>query len=99
VFSSPALFPLDKVMQGFRARTQLLAETLEENDHVLQKEFERPDSTDYAEPNNGNAFRRKGTYSIRKDEATLPSETFEQSVSRTRKTIENGWYFIDLSIL
>ena len=33
-------------MQGFRARSQLLAETLEENDNVLQKEFLASDNED-----------------------------------------------------
>lgn len=37
VHSSPANFSLERVMQSFRARTQLLAETLEENDQVLQR--------------------------------------------------------------
>lgn len=35
-YSSPALFTLEKFMQSFRARSQLLTETLEENDCVLQ---------------------------------------------------------------
>ena len=39
VYSSPAIFNLERVMQNFRARSQLLAETLEENDCVLQKMF------------------------------------------------------------
>lgn len=39
VYSSPAVFNLERVMQNFRARSQLLAETLEENDCVLQKKF------------------------------------------------------------
>ena len=37
VNSSPALITLERVMQSFRARSQILAETLEENDNVLQK--------------------------------------------------------------
>ena len=36
VNSSPALFTLDRVMQSFRARSQILAETLEESDNVMQ---------------------------------------------------------------
>jgi hypothetical protein len=36
VNSSPALFTLERVMQSFRARSQILAETLEENDNVMQ---------------------------------------------------------------
>ncbi len=36
VHSSPAVFSLDRVMQSFRARTQLFAEALEENDEVLR---------------------------------------------------------------
>ncbi len=84
VFSSPALFPLDKVMQGFRARTQLLAETLEENDNVLQRAFDRADSDEYLEPKNESMFRRKGTYSIRKDE--IPNEMLEQATRTARKT-------------
>jgi hypothetical protein len=39
VYSSPALFTLERVMQSFRARSQILAETLEENDNVLQRNF------------------------------------------------------------
>ena len=38
-YSSPALFTLERVMQNFRARSQILAETLEENDSVLQRNF------------------------------------------------------------
>ncbi len=37
VNSSPALFTLEKVMQSFRARSQILAETLEESDNVITK--------------------------------------------------------------
>lgn len=37
MFSSPAMFHLERVMQNFRARSQLLADTLEENDSVMQK--------------------------------------------------------------
>lgn len=37
VYSSPAVFNLERFMQSFRARSQLLTETLEENDSVLQK--------------------------------------------------------------
>lgn len=37
VNSSPALFTLERIMQSFRARSQILAETLEENDNVMQK--------------------------------------------------------------
>lgn len=31
------MFTLERVMQSFRARSQILAETLEENDNVMQK--------------------------------------------------------------
>jgi hypothetical protein len=31
------MFHLERVMQNFRARSQLLADTLEENDSVMQK--------------------------------------------------------------
>ena len=51
-------------MQGFRARSQLLAETLEENDNVLQKEFLRSD--DDGDDNKQN-FVRRGTFSIKKN--------------------------------
>lgn len=37
VNSSPALVTLERVMQSFRARSQILAETLEESDNVMQK--------------------------------------------------------------
>jgi hypothetical protein len=40
VYSSPAVLSLDRVMQSFRARTQLLAEALEENDEVMQVKIE-----------------------------------------------------------
>lgn len=39
VYSSPAVFNLERFMQSFRARSQLLTETLEENDCVLQKKI------------------------------------------------------------
>ncbi len=45
VHSSPAVFSLDRVMQSFRARTQLLAEALEENDEVLQVKIEPDQDT------------------------------------------------------
>ena len=38
--SSPAEFSLDRIMQSFRARTQLIVDTLEENDCVQQKDFD-----------------------------------------------------------
>lgn len=55
---------MEKVMQGFRARSQLLAETLEENDNVLQKEFVQSEAEDAA--NNNENFVRRGTYSVKK---------------------------------
>jgi hypothetical protein len=51
-------------MQGFRARSQLLAETLEENDNVLQKEFLASDNED--DLTNKHHFVRRGTYSKKK---------------------------------
>lgn len=39
IHTSPALFSLERVMQGFRARSQLLASRLEDNDEVLQQQF------------------------------------------------------------
>jgi kinesin family member 27 len=41
VFSSPALFTLERVMQSFRARSQILMETLEENDNILMKKSKK----------------------------------------------------------
>jgi hypothetical protein len=38
-YSSPALFNLERIMQSFRARSQLLVERIEENDFVLQRKF------------------------------------------------------------
>ena len=37
--SSPAVFYMERIMQSFRARSQLLAETLEESDSVLQNKL------------------------------------------------------------
>jgi hypothetical protein len=59
-------------MQGFRARSQLLAETLEENDNVLQKEFIVSDNDDdLVIINNNNKddkhnFVRRGTFNKKK---------------------------------
>jgi kinesin family protein 4/21/27 len=39
IHTSPALFSLERVMQGFRARSQLLVSRLEESDDVLQPHF------------------------------------------------------------
>ena len=52
-------------MQGFRARSQLLAETLEENDNVLQKEFLVSDENE-DDLTNKHHFVRRGTYSKKK---------------------------------
>ena len=39
VKTSPALFSLDRVMQSFRARSQLLVSRLEDMDEVLHQTF------------------------------------------------------------
>lgn len=64
-------------MQGFRARSQLLAETLEENDNVLQKEFLASDNDDELnnKDDNRHTFVRRGTYSKKK---TLNNKKTEQ---------------------
>ena len=40
IHTSPALFSLERVMQGFRARSQLLVSRLEDSDDVLQPDFD-----------------------------------------------------------
>jgi hypothetical protein len=54
VYSSPALFNLERIMQSFRARSQLLTETLEENDCVLTKKFQSTYEIDKEDKNNTN---------------------------------------------
>lgn len=39
IHTSPALFSLDRVMQGFRARSQILVSRLDDNDDVMQQQF------------------------------------------------------------
>lgn len=39
VHTSPALFTLERYMQGFRARSQLLVERLDDEDEVLHQPF------------------------------------------------------------
>ncbi len=54
VYSSPALFNLERIMQSFRARSQLLTETLEENDCVLTKKFHSTYEIEKEDKNNTN---------------------------------------------
>ena len=37
--SSPALYTLDRVMQSFRARSQILVDRIEDTDEVLHQTF------------------------------------------------------------
>lgn len=43
--TSPALFTLERYMQGFRARSQLLVERLDDEDEVLHQPFPTSDTT------------------------------------------------------
>ncbi len=64
VYSSPALFTLERVMQSFRARSQILAETLEENDNVLQRNFNSTfdvEAEDIADEENNNIVEEEIT--------------------------------------
>ncbi|XP_076451061.1 kinesin-like protein KIF27 [Babylonia areolata] len=72
VKTSPALFSVDRVMQSFRARSQLLVSRLEDNDEVLHQTFsdESGDDDDEAVvddvPPEG-ALQRRGTYRVKKN--------------------------------
>ncbi|XP_067655399.1 kinesin-like protein KIF27 [Haliotis asinina] len=62
--TSPALFSLERVMQSFRARSQLLVTRLEDSDEVLHQTFsdeetQRPGTGD-------NPFVRRGTFRVKK---------------------------------
>jgi kinesin family protein 4/21/27 len=50
VKTSPALFTLDRVLQSFRARSQLLVSRLEDNDEVLHQTFSDESDTISSEP-------------------------------------------------
>ncbi|XP_074659817.1 kinesin-like protein KIF27 [Tubulanus polymorphus] len=61
IHTSPALISLDRVLQSFRARSQLLVNQLDDDDYVRQKTFaeDEPDK-------DGQPFQRRGTYKISK---------------------------------
>ena len=49
IHTSPAVFSLARVMQGFRARSQLLVSRLEDDDNVRQRGFSDEDHKDEEE--------------------------------------------------
>ncbi|XP_064634767.1 kinesin-like protein KIF27 isoform X2 [Lineus longissimus] len=63
IHTSPALISLERVMQGFRARSQLLANQLEDEDEVRQPSF---DNGKIEEEEGPKPFTRKNTYKIKK---------------------------------
>ncbi|KAI0219309.1 hypothetical protein LSAT2_029120 [Lamellibrachia satsuma] len=74
IHTSPALFSLERVMQGFRARSQLVIHRLEDSDEVLQKHFSDDEEEDGdeesadASSSDRRCFQRntpgRGTYKI-----------------------------------
>ncbi|KAK2183775.1 hypothetical protein NP493_289g01021 [Ridgeia piscesae] len=71
IHTSPALFSLERVMQGFRARSQLIIHHLEDSDEVLQKHFSDDDEEEdevSTDTSDRRYFQRntpgRGTYKI-----------------------------------
>ncbi|XP_046330087.2 kinesin-like protein KIF27 isoform X1 [Haliotis rufescens] len=63
--TSPALFSLERVMQSFRARSQLLVTRLEDSDEVLHQTFS--DDQENQQPGTGDSnFVRRGTFRVKK---------------------------------
>ncbi|KAL8561687.1 hypothetical protein ACOMHN_054984 [Nucella lapillus] len=68
VKTSPALFSVNRVMQSFRARSQLLVSRLEDTDEVLHQTFSDDSGDEMAlgdVPPEG-TFERRGTYRVKK---------------------------------
>lgn len=55
--TSPALFTLERYMQGFRARSQLLVERLDDEDEVLHQPFPTADASAEEEGDNLSGLR------------------------------------------
>ncbi|KAK6191693.1 hypothetical protein SNE40_003312 [Patella caerulea] len=64
--TSPALFSLERVMQSFRARSQLLVSRLEDHDDVLHQTFSDDSSYSDSEGDVEGQFVRKGTFRVKK---------------------------------
>ncbi|XP_059168452.1 kinesin-like protein KIF27 isoform X2 [Physella acuta] len=66
--TSPALFTLNRVMQSFRARSQLLISRLEDSDEVLHQTFSDEEDEQHEENNEnlkkGTQIQRRDTFSI-----------------------------------
>ncbi|CAH1786333.1 unnamed protein product [Owenia fusiformis] len=80
IHTSPALFSLDRVMQGFRARSQLLINQLEDNDDVLHKIYSKEsiieeDDEEPAPVKSKTPFVRKGTFRVGEMKGQLKSGT------------------------
>lgn len=54
IHTSPALFSVERVMAGFRARSQLLVGRLEDGDDVLQQAFSDEDEDSMQAKQGGN---------------------------------------------
>ncbi|KAI8784176.1 kinesin-like protein KIF27 isoform X1 [Biomphalaria glabrata] len=84
--TSPALFTLERVMQSFRARSQLLISRLEDSDEVLHQTF-----TDSEEEENNEIIKknekiqRKNTFNVkqREDKSSNKAQNNEDSASST----------------
>ncbi|KAK7479550.1 hypothetical protein BaRGS_00029187 [Batillaria attramentaria] len=64
--TSPALFSLERVMQSFRARSQLLVSRLEDTDEVLHQTFSDDSGDESQEPHPPeSAFQRRGTFRVK----------------------------------
>lgn len=90
VFSSPAIISLEKVMQTFRARTQLLTETMEENDNVMQKRINECDLDELEQAEQ--VFVRRGTFSKPKEKSQIGAD--EDLVNALEKSSENRLHVI-----
>ncbi|KAK7099081.1 hypothetical protein V1264_003272 [Littorina saxatilis] len=80
VKTTPAIFSVDRVMQSFRARSQLLVIRLEDSDEVLHQTFS--DESGDEEP----GLQRRGTFKVKKNKRKDKGE----EMGASEKPEENG---------
>ncbi|CAL1543407.1 unnamed protein product [Lymnaea stagnalis] len=85
--TSPALFTLERVMQSFRARSQLLISRLEDSDEVLHQTFSDDEDLEEDEGRNqdkmktGSQIQRRDTFNVKR-----PVQSHEVNRSQNRGT-------------
>lgn len=94
IHTSPALFSMDRVMQGFRARSQLLVARLEDNDEVLHHGFSDTESSSSGDDDKkenralGKTFKAGTVGTFKVPRITLPNGDKSQ-VSDIKKKANN----------